>query len=176
MFEIPHLTIELNGREIIYLCDAIKNGAIAEGVGEKDTFIPVAREALLLLAGPFLEVCQGDYDKIIPVNVTEEFCWLARNVVSFGSMGVDKQPLGHKLLAKVYKLLLEFKFDFSLEDIYAAGSTNAGTYESTIYLATGGTGVADGPRQNLSGPTRQGSSDIESIPTVDPEYWMQYEN
>lgn len=174
MFETPHLTIELNGREIIYLCDAIKNGAIAEGVGERDTFIPVAREALLLLAGPFLEVCQGDYDKIIPVNVTEEFCWLARNVVSFGSMGVDKQPLGHKLLAKVYKLLLEFKFDFSLEEIYAAGSANQDTYESTIYLAPGGTGVADGPRQNLPGSERSGSQGTEPVPSLEDDNF--YEN
>lgn len=172
----PHLTIELNGREIVYLCDAIKNGTVSEGIGEKDSFLPVGRECLLILAGPFLEVCQGDYDKIIPLVVNEEFCWTVRNVVGFGSMSVDKQPIGPRLLAKVYKLLLEFKHEFDLEDLYAAASPSDYTYEGTIRIPRGRTGLGDGPGENLSGSVRQGDQDINTFSTVEEYQEYCYED
>lgn len=171
-----HLTIELSGREIVYLCDAIKNGTVSEGIGEKDSFLPVGRECLLVLAGPFLEVCQGDYDKIIPLVVNEEFCWAVRNVVGFGTMSVDKVPIGPKLLAKVYKLLLEFKHEFDLEELYAAASPSDYTYEGTIRIPRGRTGLGDGPGENLSGPVRQGDQDSDTVPAVETMWSESYED
>ena len=66
--------ITLTGLEIVYLCDSIANKDIAEGLPDKDAFVPLARGALLKLGSAYRELVAVDGIAPGPVMVaiTEE--------------------------------------------------------------------------------------------------------
>ena len=113
---IPTLPLELTGLEIVYLCDSIANSDAAQGLPERDEYLPLAREALLLLGSAYLEVVAPDgiYSGPVELHVSEEVAWLLRGKVKTGSIGLDGTTnIGIGLLRKLYALLLRFNADVS---------------------------------------------------------------
>ena len=80
--------ITLTGLEIVYLCDSIANKDIAEGLPDKDAFVPLARGALLKLGSAYRELVAVDGIAPGPVMVaiTEEEAWLMRSKVRTGDL------------------------------------------------------------------------------------------
>lgn len=111
MLEHPRLPLELSGLEIVFLADTIQNGDVAQGLPDKDTYVPLARETLLLIGSAYCEVVGFDGIKPGPVTlcITEEMAWLLRSKVHTGDLGMDnKTNVGVDLLLKLYTMLSSF--------------------------------------------------------------------
>src|SRR3990167_2200255 len=111
LIDTPHLPLALTGREVVFLCDRIANKDYAEGLEDKERYIPLARKALLLLGSAYVEVVKPDkieYDARVTLHVDEEIAWLLRGKVTTGDLGIDGKPIGPTLLVKIYAILLEF--------------------------------------------------------------------
>jgi hypothetical protein len=105
------LPLELTGLETVFLTDAIKNDDAAQGLPDRDSYFPLAREALLLLGSAYVELVHPDGIAPGPVTlqVSEEVAWLLRGKVKTGDIGIDGQTnVGVPLLMKLYRLLLSF--------------------------------------------------------------------
>ena len=120
VFEKPKLPISLYGVEVVYLTDSITNKDVAEGLPDKDAYVPLARETLLLLSSAYCELVkdgpadQGGGILIGPVtlHLTEEMTWLLRGKVKTGDVAIDgKTNIGVGLLLKLYGLLQQFNSD-----------------------------------------------------------------
>lgn len=110
----PTLPLELTGLETVFLCDSILNDDKALGLQDRDAYVPLAREALLLLGSAYGELVQADGVHAGPVTlmVNEETAWLLRSKVKTGSIGLDGATnIGVPLLRKLYALLLRFNAD-----------------------------------------------------------------
>ena len=107
----PTLPLALTGLEVVFLCDSIGNPDKAEGLDDRDAYVPLAREALLLLGSAYIEVV-GDAAVApgpVTLHVSEEVAWLLRGKVKTGSIGIDGTTvIGPGLLRKLYGLLLDF--------------------------------------------------------------------
>lgn len=109
--ESKTLPITLSGLEVIHLSDSIANDDIAKGLPERDAYVPLARQALLLLGSAYRELVtpEGVADGLIVIQVTEEQAWLFRAKTRTGDMAIDgKTPIGIPLLLKLYEILSSF--------------------------------------------------------------------
>lgn len=126
MLQDPTLPLMLNAMEVIHLTDSIKNGDVAEGLPEKDAYVPLARGLLLLFGSAYRELVRaGAPPEPGPVflEVTQEQAWLLRTKVRTSDLGYDGVTnIGAGLLIKLYALLLEFNADVP-ELFAAAGKT-----------------------------------------------------
>jgi len=104
------LVIALTGKEVVYLTDSILNKDIAEGLSEKEAYMPLARPLLLKLASLFTELVSetGVLPGPVDIAITEEEAWLLRTKVRSGDILQDGTPIGISLLCKLYNLLIEF--------------------------------------------------------------------
>lgn len=104
------LPIELSAYEIVYLCDSINNKDVAEGLEEEKAYVPLARQALLILGSAYREVVSPEGIKgSVQIQITEDIAWLLRGKVRTGDIAIDGQTnIGVSLLLKLYGLLLEF--------------------------------------------------------------------
>jgi hypothetical protein len=111
--DAPKLPLALTGLEVVYLTDGIDNDDLAEGLPGRETYVPVAREALLLLGSAYREVVAptGILPGPLTLYVTQEQAWLFRSKVKTGDVAIDKSNIGIGLLLKLYELLLEFNAD-----------------------------------------------------------------
>ena len=119
----PALPIDLTGVEVVFLADQIQNDDKAKGLPDESTYMPLAREALLLLGSAYVELVESNAGiKIGPVTlfITEEIAWLLRSKVRTGDVAIDgRTPIGHILLLKLYMLLLQFNAGFITEKTVA---------------------------------------------------------
>jgi len=110
--EEKKLPLTLTGLEVVYLTDAVGNGDVAQGLpGETQApYVPVGRELVLLLAGPYNEVCFLDGVRPGPcqIMVTLEQVWLMRSKVRTSDLDLLGQNIGVVLSRKLYELLLRF--------------------------------------------------------------------
>ena len=130
----PTLPIVLSGFEIIHLSDSIANDDIAKGLPERDAYVPLARQALLLLGSAYRELVQpvGVSDGLVDIQITEELAWLFRSKVRTGDLGIDgKTNIGIPLLLKLYEVLACFNSEL---DITATGVEPTVTEETRNYL------------------------------------------
>lgn len=119
----PTLPLSLTGMEVVYLTDSVKGDDAAQGLPEKERYVPLARQALLLLGSAYNEVVSLDPSGMplletgpVVLHFTEETCWLLREKVKTGSMGIDgKTNVGIPLLTKLYTNLLEFNSELEIQ-------------------------------------------------------------
>src|SRR5689334_11117173 len=112
--EQPTRALDLTGLEVVFLTDSITNRDIAEGLPDKEAYLPLAREALLLLGSAYRELVSTDGIAAGPVTlqVTEEIAWLLRSKVRTGDLAIDgKTNIGVPMLLKLYDLLNAFNSD-----------------------------------------------------------------
>ena len=105
------LPLQLKALEVIHLSDAIANDDVAKGLPERDAYVPLARQALLLLGSAYRELVgpEGYSDGSVVLQVTEEQAWLLRSKIRTQDLGMDnKTNIGIPLLLKLYDLLLQF--------------------------------------------------------------------
>ena len=110
----PTRELELTGLEVVFLTDSITNRDVAEGLPERDSYLPLARQALLLLGSAYRELVTTDGIAPGPVHlqVTEEIGWLLRSKVRTGDVAIDgRTNVGIPLLLKLYGLLSAFNAD-----------------------------------------------------------------
>jgi hypothetical protein len=103
--------LSLTGLEVVFLTDSISNRDLAEGLPERDAYVPLARQALLLLGSAYRELVSTDGINSGPVTlqVTEEVAWLLRGKVRTGDVGIDGTTnVGVPLLLKLYEILNGF--------------------------------------------------------------------
>ena len=113
----PTLPIVLSGFEIIHLSDSIAADDHAKGLPERDAYVPLARQALLLLGSAYRELVQpiGVSDGLVSIHITEELAWLFRAKTRTGDLGIDnKTNIGIPLLLKLYELLAAFNSELDL--------------------------------------------------------------
>src|SRR3990167_10965657 len=114
--ETPTLPITLTGLETVFLADSVANKDLAEGLPDQDAYVPLARQALLLLGGAYRELvtAEGIAPGPVTLQVTEEVAWLLRSKVRTGDLAIDgKTNIGVPLLLKLYDLLNAFNADLS---------------------------------------------------------------
>lgn len=111
----PTLPLELNGMEVIYLTDSVKNSDVAEGLPEKDAYVPLARALLLLLGSAYRELVRPGVPPLegpVSIEINQEQAWLLRTKVRTSDVGYDGMTnIGAGLLIKLYALILEFNAD-----------------------------------------------------------------
>jgi len=110
----PTRPLTLSGLEVVFLSDSIANKDIAEGLPERDAYLPLAREALLLLGSAYRELvsAEGIDPGPLILEVNEEVAWLLRGKVRTGDLAIDgKTNVGVPLLLKLYDLLNGFNAD-----------------------------------------------------------------
>jgi len=110
----PTKPLTLSGVEVVFLADSITNKDVAEGLPERDVYLPLAREALLLLGSAYRELVtqQGIDPGPLVLQVNEEIAWLLRGKVRTGDLAIDgKTNVGVPLLLKLYELLNAFSVD-----------------------------------------------------------------
>lgn len=115
----PHLTLELDAEEVLYLEGEIENDEEAAGLPNKETVIQLGRPTVLLLGGAFVELVTPEALRpgVVLLSVDEETAWLLRSRVSADAVGSDRRTnIGVNLLRKIYALLLEFNVGVDLED------------------------------------------------------------
>lgn len=118
----PTAPITLTGLEVVFLTDAIKNDDAPEGRVGQGKNDPIGRDTLLLLGSAYEELVTADGVAPGPVvlYISQEIAWLFRSKVKTGDLGIDgKTKVGVSLLPKIYKLLLEFNSDLSLDTVDA---------------------------------------------------------
>jgi hypothetical protein len=109
--ERPTRTLALTGLEVVFLTDGVMNRDIAEGLPDRDAYVPLARQTLLLLGSAYRELVSTDGIKPGPVciEVTEEIAWLLRGKVRTGDVAIDGTTnVGVPLLLKFYDILNAF--------------------------------------------------------------------
>lgn len=114
----PTLALGLSGLEVIHLSDSIANDDIAKGLPEREAYVPLARQALLLLGSAYMELVipEGVSDGIVQIHVTEEQAWLFRSKTRTGDLAIDgKTNIGIPLLRKLYALLSSFNSGIEIE-------------------------------------------------------------
>ena len=131
----PTLPIVLSGLEVIHLSDSIAADDHAKGLPERDAYVPLARQALLLLGSAYRELVQpvGVSDGLLTIHITEELAWLFRAKTRTGDLAIDnKTNIGISLLLKLYELLACFNSELDL----TVGSVEepAVTEEARAYL------------------------------------------
>jgi hypothetical protein len=117
MFIKPTLEIELSGLEVIHLSDSIANDEVAKGLPERDAYVPLARQTLLLLGSAYRELIfpQGVSSGTVCIQVSEEQAWLFRSKVRTGDLAIDgKTNIGIPLLLKLYELLARFNSELEI--------------------------------------------------------------
>ena len=113
----PTLPIVLSGFEIIHLSDSIAADDHAKGLPERDAYVPLARQALLLLGSAYRELVQpvGISDGLVEIHITEELAWLFRSKTRTGDLAIDnKTNVGIPLLLKLYEMLACFNSELDL--------------------------------------------------------------
>ena len=113
MLKEPKLPIEFSGLEIVFLTDSIKNDDKALGLPQADTYVPLARDLLLLMGSAYCEMFPTQMSLkpgTVTLHLTEEQVWLLRSKVVSGSVGMGNPPpnIGVGLLNKLYEALLVF--------------------------------------------------------------------
>ena len=114
--ETATLALTLTGLETVFLADSVANKDIAEGLPDRDAYVPLARQALLLLGGAYRELvtAEGIAPGPVTLQVSEEIAWLLRSKVRTGDLAIDgKTNVGIALLLKLYDLLNAFNADVS---------------------------------------------------------------
>jgi hypothetical protein len=114
--ETPTRPLTLSGLEVVYLTDSVRNKDTAEGLPEREAYVPVGREALLLLGSAYRELVAPEGVKPGPVTlqVSEEIAWLMRDKVRTGDLAIDGQTnVGITLLLKLFEVLNSFTADFT---------------------------------------------------------------
>jgi hypothetical protein len=114
--ESPTRPLTLSGLEVVFLTDCVKNRDVAEGLPERDAYMPVGREALLLLGSAYRELVtpSGISPGPVTLEVTEEIAWLLRDKVRTGDVAIDGQTnVGIPLLSKLFEVLNSFAADFA---------------------------------------------------------------
>ena len=178
---VPTLPLKLSGYEVIFLVDGIRNSDRAEGLIEEHAYIPLAREALLLLGSAYKELVSTEQIRPGPVElqITEEVAWLLRGHVRTGDIAIDgKTNVGIGLLLNLYDILIRFNSGVAdleavaveeaekaeveakrilEEEANARGKTDPGPDEGRPDNgADKGTGAKDGPGSFVSGATGDG--------------------
>ena len=113
----PTLPIVLSGFEVIHLSDSIAADDHAKGLPERDAYVPLARQALLLLGSAYRELVQpvGVSDGLVSIHITEELAWLFRAKTRTGDLAIDnKTNVGIPLLLKLYEMLASFNSELDL--------------------------------------------------------------
>ena len=133
----PTLPIVLSGFECIHLSDSIAADDHAKGLPERDAYVPLARQALLLLGSAYRELVQpvGVSDGLLTIHITEELAWLFRSKTRTGDLAIDnKTNVGIPLLLKLYELLAAFNSELDI----TAGAVEepAVTEEARTYLTS----------------------------------------
>jgi hypothetical protein len=114
--ETPTRPLTLSGLEVVFLTDSIKNKDAAEGLPEREAYVPIGREALLLLGSAYRELVtsEGVSPGPVTLQVTEEVAWLLRDKVRTGDLAIDGQTnVGIPLLLKLFEVLNSFTVDVS---------------------------------------------------------------
>ena len=115
-FTEPTLPIELTGLEVVFLTDSIANKDLAEGLPERDSYVPLARQALLLLGSAYKELVSsaGISPGPIRLEISQEIAWLLRSKVRTGDLAIDgKTNIGIPLLLKLYDILSTFNSELT---------------------------------------------------------------
>jgi hypothetical protein len=110
----PTRALTLSGLEIVYLTDSIRNKDVAEGLPEREAYLPVGRDALLLLGSAYRELvsAEGIQPGPVTLQVSEEIAWLLRDKVRTGDLAIDGQTnIGIPLLLKLFEVLNSFTVD-----------------------------------------------------------------
>ena len=118
----PTLPIVLSGLEVIHLSDSIAADDHAKGLPERDAYVPLARQALLLLGSAYRELVApvGISDGLVSIHITEELAWLFRSKVRTGDLAIDgKTNIGIGLLLKLYEILSSFKSGLEITPVAA---------------------------------------------------------
>ena len=113
----PTLPIVLSGFEVIHLSDSIAADDHAKGLPERDAYVPLARQALLLLGSAYRELVQpvGVSDAQVSIHITEELAWLFRSKTRTGDLAIDnKTNVGIPLLLKLYEMLAAFNSELDI--------------------------------------------------------------
>ena len=130
--EIPTRALTLSGLEVVYLTDSVRNKDTAEGLPDRDVFVPIGREALLLLGSAYRELVspEGVSPGPVTLQVTEEIAWLLRDKVRTGDLAIDGQTnVGIPLLLKLFEVLNSFTAD-------VPGLPPVGVFEDREFSAT----------------------------------------
>jgi hypothetical protein len=112
--ETPTRPLTLSGLEVVYLTDSVRNKDTAEGLPDREAYVPVGREALLLLGSAYGELVSSEGVNPGPVTlqVSEEIAWLLRDKVRTGDLAIDGQTnVGISLLLKLFEVLNSFTAD-----------------------------------------------------------------
>lgn len=106
------LPLTLSTIEVIFLTDAIENSDVDQGDTEEPTKLrPLARDLLRKLMSLYNDlVTDKGYEPIREevLQVTERQAWLMRGKVRTGTVGINKEVIGYKLLLKIHEVLLRF--------------------------------------------------------------------
>ena len=107
------LQLALSGPEVLLLIDRIRN----DDCGEPTAFVQ-PHDLILKLGGLYLELVQETTftDGERAVALTEAEAWLLRSKVVSLDKGPGNQPLGIRLLRKVYAMLLAYGARTDLRD------------------------------------------------------------
>ena len=103
--------LQLSGLEVIHLSDSIANDDLAKGLPERDAYVPLARQALLLLGSAYRELIlpEGIQEGQVTLQISEEQAWLFRSKTRTGDLAIDgKTNIGIPLLLKLYEILSSF--------------------------------------------------------------------
>jgi hypothetical protein len=114
--EPPTRALTLTGLEVVYLTDSVTNRDIAEGLPDRDAYVPLARQVLLLMGSAYRELVSSEGIKSGPITlqVTEEIAWLLRSKVRTGDVAIDGTTnVGIPLLLKLYEILNAFNSEIA---------------------------------------------------------------
>lgn len=142
--EEKKLPLTLTGPEIIYLTDAVRNTDVAEGLPDKEAYVPLAKELLLVLGSMFNECVdwltrQHDIDVFDRQAYFSELqVWLLRGKVRYGDVDFRGQPVGPLLLHKLYACLLQFHSEEMLAGIPLADTDSHWPADGPDKLYAGG--------------------------------------
>jgi hypothetical protein len=103
--------LTLTGLEVVFLTDSISNKDIAEGLPDRDAYVALGREAILLLGSAYRELVspEGVQEGPVTLQVNEEVAWLLRSKVRTGDLAIDgKTNIGIPLLLKLFEVLNSF--------------------------------------------------------------------
>lgn len=134
--EKRHLPLTLTGEEVYYLTDAVPTFGVQASLDRlEDRYLPLAKEALLLLGDLYLELVDGrPKDETGTIMVSEDMVWLFRGLVKSEQLdSAQVKNIGVALLRKLYTLLLKFYND--LDDLPTADVEDAAWTPEQVRLA-----------------------------------------
>ena len=153
----PTLPIVLSGLEVIHLSDSIAADDHAKGLPERDAYVPLARQALLLLGSAYRELVQpvGISDGLVEIHITEELAWLFRSKTRTGDLAIDnKTNVGIPLLLKLYEMLACFNSELDL---------TAGPYEEPAVTEDVRTFLTELKEYHNARPDKNPDSDSSAV-------------